>query len=81
MIKRNREKLVFVYKKNCQIQMRQILANFSQDEKFVKTMSSNFSSRCKEAKKFRQMNRSQKLKRKYTCIRHIQPHHSHPRQK
>ena len=40
-------------------------------------MSSNFSS-SKEAKISRKMNRSQKLKRKNTCKRNIQPHHSHP---
>ena len=56
--------------------MRQILASFSQGngyEKFVKTMSSNFSS-SKEAEISRQMNRSQKLKRKNTCKRYTQSH-------
>ena len=77
-----------VCKKSRQIKMRQILTSqilisFSEDmnyEKFVKTMSSNFrsSSSSKEAKISRQMNRSQKLKRKKTCIRHIQPHRCHP---
>ena len=43
-------------------------------------MSSNFSS-SKEAKISRQMNRSQKLKRKNTCKRHIQPYQSHPGEK
>ena len=41
-------------------------------EIFVKTLSS------KEAEISRQMNRSQKLKRKKTCKRHIQPHRYHP---
>ena len=40
-------------------------------------MSSNFSC-SKEAEISRQMNRSQKLKRKNTCKRHIQPHRYHP---
>ena len=58
-------------KKSRQIQIRQILGRFSvfkRYEKFVKSMSSNFSSR-KVAKISRQMNRSQKLKRKKTCKR------------
>ena len=40
-------------------------------------MRSNFCS-SKQAKISRQMNRSQKLKRKNTCKRHIQLHRSHP---
>ena len=47
---------------------------------FVKIMSSNFSI-SKEAKISRQMNRSQKLKRKNTCKRYIQPYQSHPGEK
>ena len=43
-------------------------------------MSSNFGCN-KEAKISRQMNRSQKLKRKNTCKRHIQPYQSHPGEK
>ena len=43
-------------------------------------MSSNFSS-SKKAEISRQLNRSQKLKRKNTCKRYIQPYQSHPGEK
>ena len=46
-------------------------------KKFVKTMRSNFSS-SKETKIPRQMNRSQKLKRKNTGKQQIKPHRCHP---
>ena len=78
-LKKKRGKIGFVCrKKSRQIQMRQAsFSVFTRYEKFVKTMSSIFS-RSKELKISRQMNRSQKLKRKNTCKRHIQLHHSHP---
>ena len=46
-------------------------------KKIVKTIRLHFSS-SKKAKISRQMNRSQKLKRKNTCKLHIQLHRSHP---